>query len=240
MALQALEATQNNMVAWNLGVMLDIIVEKNICKRSFLVQCFQGSSDAYYLSLVVFTGPGDHPEQHGGLISRGTGWCHCLEEYLLKKFPCTMLPGLWRANWLPQELQCSLSNWLSLWKPVKKAFWSQFCLHYQKDQNYNKVLHWMLPTWDRRELRRACLRETRRLPATPIESGPRSRVCHGPWKGSLEGQPHCSRSSKPFRRPRQGCPTNDKALDPAHEEHHGKFGNKFWKWKFVFNILYYE
>ena len=73
MALQALEATQNNLVVRNPGVMADIIVSKDICKRSFLVQCFQGSPDAYYLSLVVFTGPGDHPEQHGGLESRGAG-----------------------------------------------------------------------------------------------------------------------------------------------------------------------
>ena len=33
MALQALEATQNNMVVQNLGVMVDIIVWKGICKK---------------------------------------------------------------------------------------------------------------------------------------------------------------------------------------------------------------
>ena len=39
MALQALEATQNNLVVWSPGVMADIIVSKDICKRSFLAQC---------------------------------------------------------------------------------------------------------------------------------------------------------------------------------------------------------
>ena len=43
MALQALEATQNIMVVQNLGVMVDIIVLKDICKKSFLVQCSQCS-----------------------------------------------------------------------------------------------------------------------------------------------------------------------------------------------------
>ena len=43
MALQALEATQNIMVVQNLGVMVAIIVLKDICKKSFLVQCSQGS-----------------------------------------------------------------------------------------------------------------------------------------------------------------------------------------------------
>ena len=43
MALQALAATQNIMVVQNLGVMVDIIVWKDICKKSFLVQCSQGS-----------------------------------------------------------------------------------------------------------------------------------------------------------------------------------------------------
>jgi len=33
MALQALEATQNIMVVQNLGVMVDIIVWKDICKK---------------------------------------------------------------------------------------------------------------------------------------------------------------------------------------------------------------
>ena len=33
MALQALEATQNNMVVQNLAVMVDIIVWKDICKK---------------------------------------------------------------------------------------------------------------------------------------------------------------------------------------------------------------
>ena len=51
MALQALEATQNNLVIWNPGIMADIIVLKDIC--------------------------------------RGISF--------------TMLPGLTRANWLPQE-----------------------------------------------------------------------------------------------------------------------------------------
>ena len=36
MALQALEATQNNMVVWNPWVMADTIVYKGICKQSFL------------------------------------------------------------------------------------------------------------------------------------------------------------------------------------------------------------
>ena len=45
MALQALEATQNIMVVQNLGVMVDIIVWKDICKKSFLVQCSQGSEE---------------------------------------------------------------------------------------------------------------------------------------------------------------------------------------------------
>ena len=43
MALQALEATQNNMLVRNLGLMVDIIVYKDICKISFLAQCSQGS-----------------------------------------------------------------------------------------------------------------------------------------------------------------------------------------------------
>ena len=43
MALQALEATQNIMVVQNLWEMVDIIVLKDICKKSFLVQCSQGS-----------------------------------------------------------------------------------------------------------------------------------------------------------------------------------------------------
>ena len=43
MALQALEATQNIMVVQNLGVMVDIIVWEDICKKSLLVQCSQGS-----------------------------------------------------------------------------------------------------------------------------------------------------------------------------------------------------
>ena len=43
MALQALEATQNIMVVQNLRVMVDIIVCKDICKKSFLAQCSQGS-----------------------------------------------------------------------------------------------------------------------------------------------------------------------------------------------------
>ena len=43
MALQALEATQNIMVVQNLGVMVDIIVCKDICNKSFLAQCSQGS-----------------------------------------------------------------------------------------------------------------------------------------------------------------------------------------------------
>ena len=60
MALKALEATQKNMVVWNPGVMADVIAQKYICKRYFLVQCSQGSPDAYYLSLDGFTGPGSH------------------------------------------------------------------------------------------------------------------------------------------------------------------------------------
>ena len=43
MALQSLEATQNNMVVRNLGVMVYIIVCKDICKGSFLAQCSQDS-----------------------------------------------------------------------------------------------------------------------------------------------------------------------------------------------------
>ena len=43
MALQALEATQNIMVVQNLGVMVDIIVLKDVCKKSFFVQCSQCS-----------------------------------------------------------------------------------------------------------------------------------------------------------------------------------------------------
>ena len=43
MALQALEATQNIKVVQNLRVMVDIIVCKDICNKSFLAQCSQGS-----------------------------------------------------------------------------------------------------------------------------------------------------------------------------------------------------
>ena len=43
MALKALEATQNIMVGRNLEVMVYIIVKKDICKRSFLVQLSHGS-----------------------------------------------------------------------------------------------------------------------------------------------------------------------------------------------------
>ena len=57
----------------------------------------QGSPDAYDLSLDGFTGPGGHPEQHGGPESRANGRYYCLEGYLLKKFPCKMLPGLSRC-----------------------------------------------------------------------------------------------------------------------------------------------
>ena len=71
MALQALEATQNIMVVQNLGVMVDIIVLKDICKKSFLLQCSQCSVEQ-----------SDHQKQE-------------------------------------KEKQCSLSNWLSLRKPVK-------------------------------------------------------------------------------------------------------------------------
>ena len=42
-------------------------------------------------------------------------------DVIIAELPA-MLPGLSRANWLPQQeqmLQCSLSNWLSLRKPVK-------------------------------------------------------------------------------------------------------------------------
>ena len=42
MALQALEATQNNMVVRNPGLMAVVIVWKDICKKGFLVQCSQG------------------------------------------------------------------------------------------------------------------------------------------------------------------------------------------------------
>ena len=42
MALQALEATQNIMAVQNLGVMVDIIVWKGICKKSFLAHCSKG------------------------------------------------------------------------------------------------------------------------------------------------------------------------------------------------------
>ena len=97
MALQALEATQNIMVVQNLGVMVDIIVWKDICKRSFLVKCSQGSPDAYDLSLDGFAGPGGHPEQHGDPKSLGNGRYYCFEGYLLKKCPCKMLPGLFRC-----------------------------------------------------------------------------------------------------------------------------------------------
>ena len=71
MALQALEATQNIMVVQNLGVMVDIIVLKDICKKSFLVQCSQCSVEQ-----------SDHQNQK------------------------------------QEKKQCSLSNWLSLRKPV--------------------------------------------------------------------------------------------------------------------------
>ena len=74
MALQALEATQNIMVVQNLGVMVDIIVWKDICKKSFLVQCSQVSVEQ-----------SDHHQKQ-------------------------------------EEKQCSLSNWLSLRKPVKIIF----------------------------------------------------------------------------------------------------------------------
>ena len=97
MALQALEATQNIMVVQNLGVMVDIIVWKDICKRSFLVKCSQGSPDAYDLSLDGFAGPGGHPEQHGGPKSWVNGRYYCFEGYLFKKFSSKMLPGLSRC-----------------------------------------------------------------------------------------------------------------------------------------------
>ena len=97
MALLALEAIQNNMVVRNPGLMVDIIVWKDICYRSFLVKCTQGSPDACNLSLDGFAGPGGHPEQHGGSKSWDIGSYYCLEEYLLKKFPCKMLPGLSRC-----------------------------------------------------------------------------------------------------------------------------------------------
>ena len=58
--------------------MVDIIVQKDICKRSFLVKCSQGSPDAYYVSLDGFTGPGGHPEQQGGPESRANDRYHCL------------------------------------------------------------------------------------------------------------------------------------------------------------------
>ena len=97
MALQALEATQNNMVVRNPGLMADIIVWKDIGKKSFLLQCSQGSPDAHDLSLDGFAGPGGHPEQHGGPKSWGNGRYYCFEGYLLKKFPSKMLPGLSRC-----------------------------------------------------------------------------------------------------------------------------------------------
>ena len=52
---------------------------EDIVFYSFLLDCSQGSPDAYYLSLDGFTGPGGHPEQHGGLESRANGSCYCLE-----------------------------------------------------------------------------------------------------------------------------------------------------------------
>ena len=87
----------------------------------------QGSPDAYYSSLDGFTGPGGHPEQHGGPESRANGSYYCLEQYLLEKFPWTMLPGLRIVKRLEQQnknnkkLQCSLANWLFLAEASKNT-----------------------------------------------------------------------------------------------------------------------
>ena len=90
-------------------------------------------------------------KKQGKNVFKATGFrcCHC--------FPCKMLPGLRRANWLPppQELQCSLSNWPSLRKPVKKIKQidtlsiklSQFLAHLRKNTRNHEKLKFFVENW---------------------------------------------------------------------------------------------
>ena len=55
---------------------------KGFLLKKFPCKMLPGLFICLSISLDGFIGPGGHPEQHGGLESRGSGRCYCLEGSL--------------------------------------------------------------------------------------------------------------------------------------------------------------